>query len=128
MSETWTLTGMDELNANIQKLVKAVDKEQVKPILEKAATTIADAIRANAPVGPTGNLKRSIITHAWSDYAQANAMVGIDYRIGPHAHLLEYGTVKMSARPFFRPGWDTTHTQVEEDIKTELLAAVDKAA
>lgn len=38
----------------------------------------------------------------------------------PHAHLLEYGTAKMSAQPFFRPALDETKGEMAEKIAVAL--------
>jgi hypothetical protein len=56
------IEGLDELNENIKKLIKSVDPDKVEPILLKASDKIAGTIRSLAPVGPTGNLKKSIVS------------------------------------------------------------------
>jgi hypothetical protein len=89
--------------------------------------------RNKAPVGPTGNLKKAIRTGKFKKQRRGNPAVfmGIDYRRGPHAHLVEYGTKRriptknrvlkfevdgqivyarwarpMPAKPFWRPAVD----------------------
>lgn len=44
----------------------------------------------------------------------------------PHAHLVEFGTVKMSAEPFLRPAWDATKDQALALISTELATEIEK--
>lgn len=45
----------------------------------------------------------------------------------PHAHLLEFGTVKMSAHPFMRPAWESEKDGALIDISNELKAEIEKA-
>ncbi len=133
MAETFELTGMDEMNANFQKLIKSVDPDSVEQILLKPAKMLADDIRARAPQGPTGNLKKSVVAKLLqrrSDDKSAPAIVAIHYRYGPHAHLVEYGHAgpkPAPAHPFFRPGWDVNKRQVEDDIKKDLTDAITRA-
>lgn len=52
----------------------------------------------------------------------------IDVRYtAPHAHLLEFGTVKMPAHPYLRPAWDGNKQAALESVKTELASEIEKA-
>jgi len=55
------------------------------------------------------------------------AMVAIDRKIAPHAHFLEFGTVKMSARPFFRPAVDATRSRAAKLITKGVERAIKTA-
>lgn len=46
----------------------------------------------------------------------------------PHAHMVEFGTVKMAARPYLRPAWEATKRQALSIIRTELGQEIIKAA
>lgn len=46
----------------------------------------------------------------------------------PHAHLNEFGSSKMSPKPFMRPAWDSNKGAVLDGIKADLWAAIGKAA
>lgn len=45
----------------------------------------------------------------------------------PHAHLVEFGTVKMVAEPFMRPAWEDEQDGALINIKSELSAEIDRA-
>lgn len=44
----------------------------------------------------------------------------------PHAHLLEYGTVKMAARPFLRPAFDELKGKIGATIVASMKRKVNK--
>jgi HK97 gp10 family phage protein len=134
-----------ELEWMLDQLPKAISKTVLKNALKKAAEPIRAAAEANAPVGPTGNLKRGMIisTELKSHKVRAKksvlVFVGADAVIAPHAHLVEFGTApryqengkyvgQMPANPFFRNAWDATKHQALQifikEMETELLKAV----
>jgi len=124
------LEGLDELNNNIEKLLKSVSKEEAAPILGKSADFLRDDIISRAPLGSTGNLKRGIVSKTYSDYKEAAALVMINYGRAPHAHLVEFGHAGKNPappHPFFRPAWDDDKQKIEEDIKQELLEIIERA-
>ena len=87
----------DKITAEIEK--KAMDR------LEKAGEVVAARARAGVPVR-TGMLKNSIrVVRLKGDpkldvrvYAGSREKGGAFY-----AHIIEFGSVKMKARPFMRP-------------------------
>jgi HK97 gp10 family phage protein len=126
----YELTGFEDLEANVTKLIAALDKTEVAKILETPAKMLEDDIRARAPQGPTGNLKRSIMSKVYDDYAAAVAIIGINYGVAHHAHLVEFGhggPHPAPAHPFFRPAWDSNKNQILQDVKQGLIDAVDQA-
>ena len=42
--------------------------------------------------------------------------------------FVEFGTSKMSAKPFLRPAFDTNVNSVAEEMKSDLAKAIDRAA
>jgi HK97 gp10 family phage protein len=55
----------------------------------------------------------------------------VTVRIGPtapHAHLLEFGTVKMAPHPYMRPAWDQEGGHALETIKQNVTVEIVKAA
>jgi len=82
--------------------------------LEKAGEVVADRARQNVPV-QTGTLKDSIrVTRLKGDpklnirvYAGNRKKGGAFY-----AHMVEYGTVKMRARPYLRPALNAAKGQI----------------
>lgn len=121
-----------------------------------AADIIAEESRRLAPEGETGNLKRGIISRGNKEVAQFGsvgaAYVGVDYRIAPHAHLVEYGTsnrrypknkgklvfyidgkkivvdsvAPMPQKPFMRPAIETQQKIATVAIETDLATRITK--
>lgn len=80
----------------------SVKTREVNKVLKLAAKPIRKAARTLAPVGPTGNLKRSIKTKTLKGGA---VTVRPDFKIAPHAHLVVSGTgERFRRRVVFRPG------------------------
>jgi len=134
------IIGMEELENNIEKVKAQLTADQIEPVLLQGANIIAQAAINNAPTGPTGNLKRGIIAKTLTRTSDqpAPAIAAIDYRIAPHAHLVEFGhfqtkkkggpAVKYVApHPFFRPAWDTNKEAVCEAITDELKNMIEGA-
>lgn len=123
------LEGTEELNTQLERLAAALGADAVEEICEGGAAIVANAIRSRAPRGPTGNLQRSVVSKRLRRRGTdpAPAIAAIDYLIGPHAHLVEYGTVHMQARPFFRPGVDATKDAALKHLADEVSRLIDGA-
>ena len=130
MDVSVSLEGLEELNKSLVKLAKSLPPAKVEPILLDGAQTIADAAREKAPQGPTGNLKKGCIAKLLRRHGDQPrlALAGVNYNVAPHMHFIEKGTVKMAARPFFRPAWDANKGPVLEGIKDKLLDEIMEAA
>lgn len=119
------IEGSEELNSKFEKIVEAMGYDKVEDILYKKAEIVRDTIRDKAPLGPTGNLRRSAMAKRMPPGRVPIVIAGIDRRIAPHAHLLEFGTVKMSAKPFFRPAWDSVKDKINRDLAKEFGKAIE---
>lgn len=130
MKVSMKLIGVDALNRKLEKMVKAAGHKNTEPLILKLAETIRDRIRQKAPVGPTGRLKRSPVAKLMprKQNMPAIAIAGIDRKIAPHAHLVEFGTSRMAAHPFFRPAVDGCRRGVMERIKDGLKKLIEGAA
>lgn len=138
MAET-QIEGLEDLDRQLISLIKSMDPDIVEPILLAGAKTIAKAAKTAAPLGPTGNLRKSIYAKTlvrrggtgdifgFGEGQAAPGFAGVNYRKAPHAHLVEFGTRKMSARPFLRPTWDTNKEPVKRQIIDDLKSVIDKA-
>jgi HK97 gp10 family phage protein len=79
----------------LTRMASNLDKKEVEPLLLDAAVTVADEMRRNAPVGPTGNLKRSVVAKLLPSrgFQMRGAFAGVAReKKGYHVHLVEYGT------------------------------------
>lgn len=127
---TIKMEGLEILDAKIKDLIESTDNEHTGKILFKQAEVIRDKIQEKAPQGPTGNLKRSPIAKLMPDKSNypAIAIAGIDRKIAPHAHLVEFGTSRAPAHPFFRPAVDECSGKVMDGIKDGLKKNIEGAA
>jgi HK97 gp10 family phage protein len=135
------IEGVEALEKQMENLIKAVHPDKTEPVLLDAAKVIASDAKRRAPKGKTGNLRRSIVakktkrrggfsaTLGLSAGEAAPAITAIDFRKGPHAHLVEYGhggPHPAPAHPFFRPAWDANKSRVEKQIVDDLTNLIDK--
>lgn len=107
------LEGLQEISANIDRILKETGRsgaravgEKIKRVLMGGALMVRDEVRDMAPHGKTGNLKRGVFA-AYGREDKPDVLVGVNYRIAPHAHLVEFGHGGPNAappHPYFRPG------------------------
>lgn len=126
MKLNMSLDGVDELNKKVERMQQNLSYENMEKIMLESAEEVKKGLVAAAPVGPTGNLRRSPIAKAMPKSRAPVVIAGIDRKIAPHAHLVEFGTVKMPAQPFFRPTWDGLRGKVNKDIASKTGKAVEK--
>ncbi len=126
------LEGVTELNKVFEKLAKSLPPEQVEPVLLEASQMIVEAGRPVTPYDPSRE-KGTHLRDAWvaklmprRGSKAAPAIAAMNYKKAPHAHLVEFGTVNMSPRPYFRPTWDRMHGQVQEKLINALKALIVK--
>lgn len=55
------------------------------------------------------------------------AIIGVDYRKAYYAHFVEFGTIKMSPKPFLRPAWTEGKYAAVAAIKDVLTEEIEKA-
>jgi len=125
------LKGLDQLERQANKLIKEVNSEKTKLLLAQARI-VRDRIKARAPRGATGNLKKAAYAKGIpaSMGGPAVAFAGIRPRKAPHAHLVEYGhggPHPAPAHPFVRPAWDGCKEEVKRNIELGLKKTVEGA-
>ena len=119
------LEGLSQLNRALQKLAKSTNKDDTGKLLLKNAGVIRDRIRAKAPRGPTGNLKRSPVAKLLP--SGNTAIAGVDRKIAPHAGLVEFGTSHSAPHPFFRPAIDESAGKVMSNLKDGIKKQIEGA-
>lgn len=94
MDISFEVEGMDDFAEAIDRMVEGLKPDKIEPILNKAATPIASEVRKRAPVGPTGNLKKSVKKKKLQRFfgSPAPYIVALDRRRAPHAWLVTHGT------------------------------------
>ena len=119
------LEGLSQFNRALQKLAKSTNKDDTGKLLLKNAGVIRDRIRAKAPRGPTGNLKRSPVAKLLP--SGNTAIAGVDRKIAPHAGLVEFGTSHSAPHPFFRPAIDESAGKVMSNLKDGIKKQIEGA-
>ncbi len=135
MSMGMKITGTKEVILNLKDLDKDII-EDVQSAINSGAKKVADRARANAPLGPTGNLKRAIKDKPMPIKLPqfplvAIAVVDRNKKTGaPHAHLVEYGGRggRMPAQPYLRPALDHSKSEIISGIDSALSKAVRRHA
>ena len=84
----------------VQAIKQRIRQAQADRLAE-AAQIGADAVRDSAPVR-TGKLRGNVTWESQREGGQLRATIGVR-RDAFYSRFLEFGTVKMPARPFFRP-------------------------
>ena len=94
MNTGLTMQGYSELEKKYKHLIEVVDERQMETALMKPARKLRNAIKAKAPRGKTGNLKRGVVAKKFKAKIKGHpaVFVAMDYRKAPHANLVEYGT------------------------------------
>jgi HK97 gp10 family phage protein len=148
---TVTMTGVDELNKKLEGLKYDMIKKGGRFALRKAAQVIRDQARANARQVDDSATGRSIaanIVEKWN--GRVNKATGdLAFRVGvnqgavlakkgetpdksaggptPHWRLLEFGTEKMAARPFFLPAMMQSAQAATDKFISSYDQALDRA-
>lgn len=120
-----TIEGLDKILDNLDNVLNKTRAEELKGVFMDAGKVLRDRAKANAPVR-TGLLRSSIFA-AEGKPDKADVVVGVSHKTAPHGHLVEYGTVKMSARPFLRPAITSSKAQVGSIIITGVRGIIDSA-
>jgi HK97 gp10 family phage protein len=127
--------GFAELQQALLDLASVARQDTaLKRALGNALEPTAEIARALAPIR-TGGLKRSIIVSDKARNAERKPDVVTMYMgasqskgaRGRHAHLLEFGTVKMLPRPFLRPAWDQDGDGILRRLSDELRVQIEAA-
>jgi HK97 gp10 family phage protein len=136
------MIGQEELEQNLENIIQQFSPDEIEGISLAGAEVIAEEIRTRAPLAkkshykrgtrvlvPPGNLRRGVVAKVMQRIGQkaAPAIAAMDYRIAPHAHLVEYGTVRAGPHPFFRPGFDSTKAAAMDVMAEEYANLIDEA-
>ncbi|MEB2775230.1 HK97-gp10 family putative phage morphogenesis protein [Algoriphagus sp. D3-2-R+10] len=148
------LRGEKELIAQLKKLNNKMAVTEIKKALRKAGHKIKTAVKSEAPIGESGELKKSIKVFADGSYGSKNGAlirVGADRKIAPHAHLVEFGTEerelnkpntirlasgeyfrithtgKMPANNFFERGYESSKNEAIDIFTNEIKKVINSA-
>jgi HK97 gp10 family phage protein len=128
--------GLEELRNTFEAAGAAIDDKDPKikdVIMGPASAMIANAQNL-APIGKKvygkfkpGNLRKSMIATR-GPRTQRGVYLVARKRIAPYASYVEFGTSKMSPRPFFRPAFLQMGTTYVQDIAPGVKQLLEAAA
>ena len=120
------IEGLENLMDVLENMADSVGDRNAHDITNPAAEMVEKAVLARVPLGPTGNLRRSVVLRKMDN--PGVWVVAMDRGIAPHAHLVEYGhSGGASPHPFFRPAVDSTLPRAEGMIEREIKIRIDRA-
>jgi HK97 gp10 family phage protein len=122
------ITGIKELDRDLEKLGPALSKKVTRKGLRKAAKVLAKEVKAEAPKD-TGELSKAVKVKSGkrSQLLVSTYVAIIDEELGPIANHLEWGTEHNAANPFMRRTADTQGDRVLEIAREELAEQVSEA-
>lgn len=128
-------TGLKSFQQRLRELPERVRAELGGGALE-AAEEVAATIRALAPVdegalvasvavtGPGGTTPPYSQPGGSKTMGENEAAVTVGGPDVRYPHLVEYGTVKAAAQPFFWPGWRLSRSGAAKKIKAAMRRAI----
>lgn len=152
---TVKVTGLKELEKALMELPKEVAQRPLRAAVNAGAKVVMDEAKNRAPQGETGNLRKAIYrtrTRRGSGTGKETYVVGVRKgkmkyadtannrrlkRVGKtyqtrglayYWRFLEFGTSKLSARPFLRPAFEAKKDAAVDAIKAKLAEAIEKTA
>lgn len=122
---TLELEGVNEILDKLKMLDQRMQNKAIKEALELAAVPIADdAVKTNSFTDRTGKLRDAIKV---GDIKTSNGVKYILIGVGKsdrskafYGKFLEWGTSKMSARPFMGPAYLANKDEAKAIIKATL--------
>ena len=123
------IEGIEEIQAKLANVINAATGKQAKDVYVEAAVYGKNQVVPLVPV-KTGALRRAIFA-ARGDENKPDALLGVNYRIAPHAHLVEFGhggPHPAGPHPYMRPGVTRAAPGIARIIKDGLLQVIDDAA
>lgn len=118
------ITGLKELDRALQELAWPASRRALRKGMRQGANIVRDEVRNKAPVR-TGNLKRSIRTR---ERREENGWMRFAVEVRRRAfygRFLEYGTSKMTAKPFIRPAASEKADVAVEHMRDALAEAIE---
>lgn len=127
------------INARLDRVTKAARKSTRKAA-QAGAQVYHDELKARVPVSAQphksgkktynpGTLRRAIYqayVEDESNEGQATYRVSWNKSHAFYGKFLEYGTSKMAAKPFLRPGYDAAHQRAVTAVQSVMRSAVEE--
>lgn len=121
--------GMDEFQERLAKIVDETTGKEIKDVLMGPAILIRDDARRRVR-SKTGKLVKAIFA-ARGDENKPSVIVGVNFKIAPHAHLTEFGhggPRPAPPHPYMRPAIDTNSTRSIQMMKDGFTKIIERNA
>lgn len=135
--EKFKIEGLKEIKVALRQLPNSTAKGVLRRIAKARLKPIAERARQLVPKG-SGALRRSIgvstrLTRRQKAAARRNTdrndiVVYAGAGPDPAAHMVEFGTKKMSPQPYLRPAWDQFRGALMHNLASDLWKEIRKAA
>lgn len=143
MASTVRVDGLRELGERMRKLSADMAGKVARQATAAGAKIVRDQVRVNAPKD-TGNLAAAVVMKRITnsslsaeyvvavrkgkrtDVANAKSGQGKLGKDAYYAHMVEFGTVKMSAQPFIRPAFESQKNAAVDAIASRLKKRLDR--
>jgi HK97 gp10 family phage protein len=135
-SKVFSIDGLQQAFDKMEVIIDKTSAEALKSVYYEAGTLLRDKAKSIVPVA-TGRLRDAIFC-APGTPSEPNVLVGINRSrsrqsktglpTAPHGMLVEYGTTRMAARPFFRPAVQQTRAPMAAKIAQGIHDQIEKAA
>lgn len=128
MAKEFEIEGLDKAIQKVRSLVSALEAKNVENVLKNGAQIIADKAEDNAPVDE-GVLKSAIKAKKGKRRGNAvtSAFAAVDRKKAPHGWLVEHGTSRMAAQPYFRPAVNETLDEVKRTVEDGIRKLLEGA-
>lgn len=118
------LTGVDEILNKLQQIGANVGKLENKALKNAAEPVLEDAKATNAFKNRSGKLRKGLkITNVKKKDGMKYIFVGVDRGDNSevfYGKFIEFGTSKMSARPFLQPAYEKNKQNIKGIIAETL--------
>ncbi|CAH0435504.1 hypothetical protein CQ395_08750 [Clostridium neonatale] len=118
------LEGVDEILNKLQQIGNNISRLENKALKNAAQPVLDDAKSSNAFNDRSGNLRKNLkISSIKSKEGMKYVLVGIDKSDNSkiyYGKFLEFGTSKMSAKPFMQPAYEKNKDNIQKTIAETL--------
>ena len=118
------LEGVDEILNRLQQIGNNISRLENRALKNAAQPVLDDAKSSNAFNDRSGNLRKNLkISNIKSKEGMKYVLVGVDKSDNSkiyYGKFLEFGTSKMSAKPFMQPAYEKNKDNIQKTIAETL--------
>lgn len=118
------LEGVDEILNKLQQIGNNISRLENKALKNAAQPVLDDAKSSNSFNDRSGNLRKGLkISNIKNKEGVKYVLVGVDKSDNSkiyYGKFLEFGTSKMSARPFMQPAYEKNKDNIQKNIAETL--------